>query len=68
MSGLIEVLPNSDRVLTRLKVMSPVMDEMSLTSIRPAPKLPAVRVDIRAVLIKASLMLSCVAYPLLVEM
>jgi hypothetical protein len=56
--GLIATLPNSDRVLTRLNVMSPVRDDRSVTSILLAPKLPAMREDMLAVLIFAVLMLN----------
>lgn len=66
--GLIDVLPNRDRVETRLNVMSPVSDERSVTSILLAPKLPATSEEMLAVLILAVLMLRAVAYPLLVEM
>ena len=61
-------MPNSERVLTRLKVMSPVMEDRSVTSILLAPKFPATREDICAVLILAFLMVSDDAKPSLVEM
>jgi hypothetical protein len=66
--GLIDVLPNRDRVETRLNVMSPVSDERSVTSILLAPKLPATKEETLAVLILAVRMLRAVAYPSLVEM
>jgi len=65
---LTSTLPKSERVDTRLKVMSPVRDESSVTSILLAPKLPAFRELILAELTKLVPALMVDAYMSLVEM
>ena len=65
---LTSTLPKSERVDTRLKVMSPVRDERSVTSILLAPKLPAFRELILAELTKLFPTFMVDAYMSLVEM